>query len=105
MTRSPLAQSLRDLLRTDAAIRHALARGEVYDAADQLAKALTADGYADVPRAQVLEEAAAAIDGLRPLIPPSTSPDRRVKIIERSTLARAASSVRALAAQVPDQRS
>ncbi len=81
----------------------ALARGDYGRAADNIAKALTAAGYADVPRAHVLEQAAAAIEAERPTIPPSTSPDRRIKVIERSTLSRAAKTVRALAGQGSNQ--
>lgn len=47
--------------------------------------------------AERVEAAALAVEELRPHIPPSTDPDQRTRIVQRSSFNRAASAVRAVA--------
>lgn len=50
-------------------------------------------------RAEAVARAVQAVEALRPHIPPSTDPDRRTRVIQRSSFNRAASAVRALVAE------
>lgn len=72
--------------------RRAQRAAEAADALLPSVSRLIAQGAADA-----VELAARAVEELRPHIPPSTDPDRRTRIVQRSSFNRAASAVRAVA--------